>query len=100
MSRSLLPEERLEILRRLDPERKWHALDDKRACAVCDRVFTGRQVEIVPAARGAYSLHCPTPGCPSTIRHWFLRGISGASRETPTARRAAQLHLFHHPRHA
>ena len=42
----ILPEQRLDILRAADDDRTWHSLDDKRVCAVCDRIFSGRQVEI------------------------------------------------------
>lgn len=74
----LLPEERLEILKAADRERKWYALDDKRVCTVCDRVFTGRQVDMQRDQRGRYLLACPTPGCPSTISHWLLCEVSPA----------------------
>ena len=40
------PEERLAILKATDSARKWYSLDDKRVCVICDRVFTGWQIEI------------------------------------------------------
>ena len=83
MAKRLLPEERLDILRETDRERKWYSLDDKRVCAVCDRVFTGRQVEMEPVLGGHYLLHCPTPGCPAGIRHWFLCELSPARFTQP-----------------
>ena len=78
MARRFLPEERLDILRKMDRERKWYSLDDKRVCSVCDRVFTGRQVEIESAPGGRYLLHCPTPCCPFGMAHWFLCELSPA----------------------
>jgi hypothetical protein len=63
----LLPEQRLDILRVADRERKWYS----RVCAVCDRVFSGRQVEIPPDQRGLHSRY-PTSACPSKTSQWFL----------------------------
>jgi hypothetical protein len=77
----ILPEQRLEILRAADPERTWYSLDDKRVCAVCDRIFGGRQVEIQRDQRGRFSLGCPTPACPSTMSQWFLCEVSPALYE-------------------
>lgn len=71
---ALTPERRLDILRGADTFRKWSSLDDKRVCVVCDRVFTGRQIEIERDQRGRYLLKCPTIGCPSLAAHWFFNG--------------------------
>ena len=68
------PEERLDILRRADGIRKWNSLDDKRICVICERVFTGRQIEIHQDHRGRYRLECPTERCPSFVAHWFYVG--------------------------
>ena len=72
------PEERLTILKTVDSERKLYSLDDKRVCAACDRVFTGRQIDIQKDHKGHYLLTCPTPACPSNISHWFLCEVSPA----------------------
>ena len=80
----ILPEQRLAILRAADPERTWYSLDDKRVCAVCDRIFGGRQVEIQRDQRGRFILRCPTPACPSTMGHWFLCEVSPALYEERT----------------
>ena len=74
MQKHLTLEQRLEILRAGDGDRKWYSLDDKRVCVVCDRVFSGRQVEIRRDQRGRYLLQCPTEGCPSIAPHWFYVG--------------------------
>ena len=79
----ILPEQRLDILRAADDERTWYSLDDKRVCAVCDRIFSGRQVEIQRDQRGRFMLCCPTPGCSSTISQWFLCEVSSALYEQP-----------------
>jgi hypothetical protein len=71
MQEHFTAEQRLEILRASDGERKWYSLEDQRACVVCDRVFTGWQVEICRDQRGRYLLKCPTQGCPSYFAHWF-----------------------------
>jgi hypothetical protein len=80
MQKHLTSEQRLEILRRADGARKWHSLDDKRGCVVCDRVFTARQIEICRDQRGRYLLQCPTEGCPSTVPDWFYVGDVTAQR--------------------
>jgi hypothetical protein len=76
------PEERLAILKGADSARKWYSLDDKRVCASCDRVFTGRQIDIQFDHKGHYFLSCPTPTCPSDISHWFFCELSPARYQT------------------
>jgi hypothetical protein len=73
------PEERLEILRKADRFRKWSSLDHERVCVVCERIFSGRQVEIIRDQGGRYLLKCPTDGCPSLVAHWFYVGRAAAS---------------------
>lgn len=71
---ALTLDQRLDILRAADTFRKWYSLDDKRACVLCDRTFTGRQIEIERDQRGRYLLKCPTSGCLSFAAHWFFNG--------------------------
>ena len=71
-------EGRLELLRKNDPHRKWYSLDDKRVCVLCDRVLTGRQVEITHGRRGA-TLRCPTDGCESTPNDWFYHASASSA---------------------
>lgn len=82
MQKHLDSEERLDILRRADGIRKWHSLDDKRICVICERVFTGRQIEIHRDERGRYRLECPTEGCPSFVAHWFHVGNAAHAAAT------------------
>jgi hypothetical protein len=77
----ILPEQRLDILRAADRERTWYSLDDKRVCALCDRIFSGRQVEIQRDQRGRFILRCPTSACLSTMSQWFLCEVSPALYE-------------------
>lgn len=51
-------------------------IDDERVCILCNRVISGRMIDIWQAANGRYRLHCPTPGCPSVPRDWFYHGTS------------------------
>jgi hypothetical protein len=88
MNSKLLPEEKLAILRASDPRRKWMSLDDRRVCVLCDRVITGRQVEIIRGAGGAYSVHCPTPDCAAVPSDWFYQGSSCSSSNSVTLRRS------------
>ena len=79
----LLPEERLELLRAADCERPWHSLDDKRVCVVCERIFSGREIEI--RAQGRFrSLHCPTQDCASDFRDWLIWKPAQAAAFSPS----------------
>jgi hypothetical protein len=80
MARRLLPEDRLDILRKIDWESGWSSLDDRRICLLCERLFTGRQVEI-DSGKSSYTLHCPTPGCPSHFTHWSATAVHRSSGE-------------------
>lgn len=84
MTSHLLSEEKLAILRATDPRRKWHSLDDQRVCVLCDRTITGRQIEIEREPGGSYSIHCPTPGCPSVPSDWFYQGNASAASKPET----------------
>jgi hypothetical protein len=66
--------EKLLILREADPTRKWQSLDDRRVCILCERVITGRMIDVRRDGHGSYHLFCPTPGCSSTPRDWFYHG--------------------------
>ena|SRR6266513_1671724 len=71
MSQKFNSQERLEILRGVDVQRHWSSLDEKRVCVICEKIITGRQIEI----RGGpdhYSLHCPTEDCPAAFSQWHL----------------------------
>ncbi len=61
--------EKLAILQRHDHFRQWNSLDDRRACLLCDKSFTGHEV-LISAERDGYELHCPTPGCHSHVHQW------------------------------
>lgn len=76
---ALLPENKLAILRATDPRRKWVSLDDQRVCVLCDRVITGRQIEVTRSIDGAFSVHCPTPGCAALPSDWFYQGTGHSS---------------------
>ena len=79
MKRHLTPEQRLDVLRKTDRLRKWSSLDDERVCVVCERIFSGRQIEIVRDQRGRYLLKCPTQSCPSYVAHWFYIGNAASA---------------------
>jgi hypothetical protein len=85
MNNGLLPEEKLAVLRASDSRRKWTSLDDQRVCVLCDRVITGREVEVTRAADGSYSVRCPTPDCSALPSDWFYQG-SGFSSNSATLR--------------
>ena len=70
----LTAEERLKILRAGDKLRSWSSLDDERLCVLCERILSGRQIEILRDQRGRYLLKCPTSDCDSFAAHWFYVG--------------------------
>lgn len=67
-------EEKLAALRAADPFRHWNSLDDERVCFLCERTFTGRQVEITRGRVGRYVLQCPTERCASSPHEWVYPG--------------------------
>jgi hypothetical protein len=67
-------DERLSVLRENDRFRNWSSLDDQRVCILCEKQFTGRQVEISRNRTGRYELHCPTQGCKGGPNHWVYPG--------------------------
>ena len=70
----LTPEDKLAALRAGDAYRKWTSLDDRRFCLLCERTFTGRQVEIMRKRNARVSLRCPSENCPSSPREWVFPG--------------------------
>src|SRR5215208_4922742 len=79
MPTPLLPDEKLTALRAADLRRKWISLDDQRVCVLCDRVITGRQLEVQRSINGVCSVRCPTPGCPAVPSDWFYQGTGHSS---------------------
>lgn len=67
------PEEKLDLLRRLDEFHFWHSLDDRRFCQQCRHSINGWQVRVMKLddARGTLRLQCPTDGCLSTPARWI-----------------------------
>lgn len=70
----LSTDHRLAILRESDENRMWRALDERRVCMGCSRVFSGQEVRITTDTDGRYQLHCPTDDCASAPRDWFFYG--------------------------
>ena len=93
MNSRLLPEEKLAVLQSADPRRKWHSLDDRRVCVLCERTITGRQVEVIRDASGAFTLRCPTEGCQSLPSDWFYHG-NGCSAAKSAGHRDSELTLW------
>jgi hypothetical protein len=89
--------EKLEILQRLDPYRKWHSLDDKRYCLACGQVIEGHDILVVGGTRGtgALRLVCRTRNCHSIPMDWViptdevLARMSMLEEEEPLPRKAA-----------
>ncbi|HSV62783.1 MAG TPA: hypothetical protein VLH83_05515 [Chthoniobacterales bacterium] len=86
MIEPVLPEEKLAILQASDLRRKWHSLDDRRVCVLCDRTITGRQIEVTREPGGTFSVHCPTEGCPALPSDWFYQGNACSTSNSPPVR--------------
>ena len=71
---------KLGALQAHDTYRKWNSLDDQRICILCERLITGRMIDVWESSRGILHLHCPTPGCASKPRDWFYHGALRAAR--------------------
>ena len=72
--KTLLSEDKLAALRKGDPNHAWNSLDDRCSCILCERTFSGRQVDIAVGASGRVRLRCPSDGCNGTPREWVLPG--------------------------
>lgn len=70
----LASDEKLDALRKADPVHKWLSLDDRRSCILCDKTFSGRQIDVAVTPSGRVRVHCPSEGCPSTPREWVHPG--------------------------
>ena len=70
----------------MDLRRKWHSLNDRRVCVLCDRTITGQQIKVKREPNGTFSLHCPTDGCPATPRDWFYQGNACSAAYEANAR--------------
>ncbi len=93
MNQPILPEEKLAILQAADSRRKWHSLDDRRVCVLCDRTITGRQVEVTVEPSGMVSVHCPTEGCQSVPSDWFYQG-NACSAAKPANLRVSEANIW------
>ena len=72
--KSLAADDKLVALRKADPNHAWQSLDDRCTCILCDRTFSGRQVDVTIGASGRVRLGCPSDGCKSTPREWVHPG--------------------------
>ncbi|MBA2436253.1 MAG: hypothetical protein M3480_09425 [Verrucomicrobiota bacterium] len=87
MNRHIRLDEKLAVLQESDTFRKWRSLDDRRVCVLCDRVISGRMIDVWEDKRGTFHLHCPTAGCSATPRDWFCHGPCSARPKTSKSER-------------
>lgn len=80
MNKHVPLDSKLSVLQETDTYRKWESLDDQRLCIICERLITGRMIDVWESRRGVYHLHCPTPGCGSKPRDWFYHGAPRAGK--------------------
>ncbi len=81
IQKSLTSEDKLDALRKSDPSHRWVSLDDGRVCILCERTFTGRQVDASVTRMGRVRLRCPSEGCAGTPRVWVRPGNPLASKQ-------------------
>jgi hypothetical protein len=85
ISKVLASDDKLFALRKGDPMHEWQSLDDRLCCILCEKTFSGRQVEVSISPTGRVRLHCSSEACTGTPNEWVHPGnplISGkASRD-------------------
>ncbi|MEP6810235.1 MAG: hypothetical protein ABI992_08315 [Chthoniobacterales bacterium] len=86
MTDQLAPPDRLTLLQKLDRQRVWHSLDERRLCVICRSVITGREVVIREAVTGQPEAHCPTAECNGTPGDWFHYASACAADPAPSKR--------------
>ena len=64
MNKRVSLDKKLAALQASDPYRKWQSLDDERVCILCEKVISGRLVDVWQGSDGAYWLNCPTQAAP------------------------------------
>ena len=74
LRKALASEDKLAALRTGDVNHNWQSLDDRRACILCEKTFTGRMIDISIGATGRVRLRCPSDGCAGTPREWIHPG--------------------------
>ena len=77
------PADKLTILQANDHFRDWHTLDDERVCVLCNRKFTGHDVEVSNSSEEV-QLRCPTPNCQSGVHQWLYPGNPLISKKSET----------------
>jgi hypothetical protein len=98
---TLTDADKLEALGRLDQFRQWRSLDEKRYCLVCDKIITGREIQVAGGTRGNGSLRlsCPTERCNSIPMDWVLPTdeiIAKVEMRAAEERKAAALAPMNH----
>jgi NAD-dependent SIR2 family protein deacetylase len=63
---------RLQLLNRAQPNRRWDSCTEKRQCIMCDRVFSGSEVDVRTRDHFKPDLRCP--GCGSAPEMWVRLG--------------------------
>ena len=77
-------QDKLVALQESDSYRKWYSLDDRRVCVLCEKLISGRMIEVWQDEIGTFLLHCPTPGCPGRPRDWFYCGLKRSRQPKAT----------------
>ena len=70
----LASDAKLAALRKGDPGRKWLSLDDRVTCILCEKILSGRQLEVAVTPHGRVRLRCPSEACTGTPREWVHPG--------------------------
>ena len=71
---SLAIDDKLAALRKADHVHQWKSLKDRRRCILCERTFTGRQIDVTVSRAGRVRLRCPSEGCTGTPSEWVHPG--------------------------
>ncbi|HEY2139342.1 MAG TPA: hypothetical protein VGH00_04620 [Chthoniobacterales bacterium] len=70
--RTVDPEQKLKLLRRLDQFRVWRSTTERRLCLGCGKLISGAEIKLSRSLRGLglLRLKCPTEGCRSGPMDW------------------------------
>ena len=68
----LVPDKKLKLLQRLDPNRAWQSTHERRLCFACGKIISGSEIKFSRGlwGLGLLRLECPTEDCPGGPLDW------------------------------
>ena len=66
----LTPGRKLRLFQAHDSKKQWWSLEETRFCRKCERLFIGRDIQVLEDGRGGTRFHCPTARCDGGFPDW------------------------------